>query len=94
MVVLHVDLRPKPGAGPALEQTFHETFRPAIRAQQGFVDVALLRPIAETDPFRLVIVFENEALRMKWVGTDLHQQVWPKLESHCAGYDAKRFDAV
>ena len=32
MVALHVDLQLKPGAGPELEKTFRDVFRPAIPA--------------------------------------------------------------
>ena len=91
MVVLHVDLQSKPAAGSALEQTFREAFRPAIRAQQGFVETALLHSSSETDSYRLVIAFESEALRLRWVATNLHQQVWPMMEAHCAGYSVKIF---
>jgi heme-degrading monooxygenase HmoA len=94
MVALHVDLQAKPGAGSALEQTFREAFRPAIRAQQGFVETALLHSDAETDSYRLVIAFESEPLRLKWVATDLHQQVWPRMEAHCAGYSVKNFSVL
>ena len=94
MVVLHVDLQAKPAAGSALEQTFREAFRPAIQAQPGFVETALLHSGSETDQYRLVIVFESEPLRQKWVATDLHQQVWPMIEAHCAGYSVKIFSVL
>ena len=94
MVVLHVDLQAKPGAGSALEQTFREAFRPAICAQQGFVESALLHSDAEADSYRLVIAFESEPLRLRWVATSLHQQVWPMMEAHCAGYAVKLFSVL
>ena len=94
MVVLHVDLQSKPAAGSALAQTFREAFRPAIRAQQGFVETALLHSVSEPESYRLVIAFESEPLRQKWVATDLHQQVWPMLEAHCTGYSVKLFSAL
>jgi heme-degrading monooxygenase HmoA len=94
MVALHVDLQAQPGAGPALEQTFRATFRPAIQAQPGFVEAALLLSGSEPDHYRLVIAFESEPLRLKWVATDLHQQVWPMLAAHCAGYSVKIFSGL
>ena len=94
MVILHVDLQAKPAAGPPLEQTFREAFRPAIQTQPGFVETALLHSGSETDSYRLVIAFESEPLRLKWVATDLHQQVWPMMEAHCAGYSVKSFSVV
>ncbi len=94
MVALHVDLQIKANADSALEQTFRETFRPAVSAQQGFVDVALLRAGSKSNSYRLVIAFESEALRLKWVETELHQQVWPQMEAHCEGFEANGFEAV
>lgn len=94
MVALHVNLQTKPGAGAALEKAFREVFRPAISAQEGFVDVALLKSRTEADKYCLAIRFASEPLRLKWVATDLHQQVWPALEAQCAGYDVANFEAV
>jgi heme-degrading monooxygenase HmoA len=83
--VLHVDLDVKAGAEEALTATFDEVFRPAIRRQDGFRRVALLRP-AEPGPYRLALEFEEEAQRLRWVESDLHQRVWPQMESHCSSY--------
>ncbi len=91
MVSLHVDLLLNPGAGPELERTFREVFRPAISAQPGFSRVALLRSQSEADRYRLVIEFESEGLRLNWVATGLHQQVWPRMEAHCASYTLQNF---
>jgi len=94
MVALHVDLQLKPGAGPELEKTFREAFRPAISAQPGFSRVALLRSTSEADRYRLVIEFQSEELRLNWVATDVHQQVWPTVEAHCASFAGKNFTVV
>ena len=94
MVSLHIDLQLKPGAGPELEKTFRQVFRPAVSAQPGFVAVALLHPTSEATGYRLVIEFQTEQLRLDWVATDLHQQVWPQIEAHCDGYAVKNFTVV
>jgi heme-degrading monooxygenase HmoA len=94
MIVLQVDLRVREGAAPALEKTFREVFRPAISAQEGFVEVELLKSRTAADRYCLVIKFASEPLRLQWVATDLHQQVWPALEAHCAGYEGEGFDVV
>lgn len=91
MVALHVDLQLKPGAGPALEKTFRDVFRPAISAQPGFARVALLKSVSEADSYRLDIEFQSEELRLNWVATGLHQQVWPQMAAHCAGFSVKNF---
>ena len=69
MVALHVDLQLQPGAGPELEKTFCDVFRPAISAQPGFSGVALLHSTPEADHYRLVIEFQSEELRLDWVAT-------------------------
>ena len=94
MVALHLDLQLKPGAGPELEKTFREVFRPAISAQPGFVAVALLRPNSDPAIYRLVIEFQTEQSRLGWVATDLHRQVWPKMEAHSTSFTAKGFSVV
>lgn len=92
MTVLHVDLKLKFGAAPGFEHTYREVFRPAISAQEGFADVMLLRPTSEEDEYRLVIMFQSEPLRQKWVASALHQNVWSQMESYCAKYSVHLFE--
>ena len=94
MISLHVDLLLKPGSGLALEKTFHEAFHPAISLQPGFSRVDLLASRSEEDRYRLVIEFESEELRLKWVATHLHKMVWPKMEAHFINYTLKGFTVV
>lgn len=93
MSVLHVDLVPKKGAESALEQTYHDTFGPAIRQQAGFRSVALLRP-AESGSWRLGIEFEREDQRVAWTETALHQEVWGAMESQLDSYEPVLFQEV
>jgi heme-degrading monooxygenase HmoA len=94
MFVLHVDLQVKPGPRSNLEGTFVATFQPAISAQEGFAAVNLLRSQENESDYRLAIAFESQALQQKWVASSLHQEVWPQIERHCAGYSVKCYDAV
>ncbi|MBO0707257.1 MAG: antibiotic biosynthesis monooxygenase [Candidatus Dormibacteraeota bacterium] len=91
--VLHVELEVKEGAVDALLETYRSTFRPAITRQEGFRAVRLLRPL-NAPGYRLVIEFAEEAQRLRWVASDLHQQVWPQVESHCSGYTPNLFSEV
>ena len=93
MFVLHVILRIKAGESPAVEQAFLGPFKAAISAQEGFLAVALLRPEAGGDTV-LSIAFENQQLQQKWAASDLHQQVWPMIDAHLAGYTLRSFMAV
>ncbi len=94
MFVLFVDMRVKPGSPQALEQTYREIFRPAISSQEGFGGVELLRPNRHGGEYRLRIAFESHELQQKWVAADLHQQVWPQMEGHCADYSVQDYTAV
>jgi heme-degrading monooxygenase HmoA len=102
MFVLHVDLQVKPGfrvdlsakSRSSLEKTFVEAFRPAISAQDGFAGVSLLRSREDEDHYRLIIAFQNKDLQQKWLATDVHQQVWPAMESHCGHYSVSYYDVV
>lgn len=85
MSVLHVDLVPKSGAEAALEQTYRDTFEPAIRTQPGFLAVRLLRP-AEAGGWRLVVEFEREEDRLTWVDSATHQRVWGAVEDRLETY--------
>ncbi len=98
MIQLHVDL----DVDPALEQqmlaAFRDTFSPAIRKQPGFVDVQLLRLRGELSSFNycLLIGFESEEQRQQWVGTPLHQEVWPAIEQTLRGskYATRLYDVL
>lgn len=94
MFVLHVDLEVKPGSRQALEKTYVETFRTAISRQEGFHAVALLRPRDDDNHYLLTLEFESQSFQQKWVGTEVHQEVWPQMERHCAQYSLRSYDAV
>jgi heme-degrading monooxygenase HmoA len=78
-----------------LEGTYREVFRPAIPKQAGFSEAKLLRAKSSEAPsHRLVIAFENQEFQKKWVDTDLHQEVWPKMEAVMAQYSVHYFESV
>jgi heme-degrading monooxygenase HmoA len=95
MFVLHVDLSVKPGMAKALEVTYRDIFVPAISRQVGFSAVKLLRAISSEAPsHRLVIAFEREELQKKWVATDLHQEVWPKMDANMSQFSVHYYESV
>jgi heme-degrading monooxygenase HmoA len=93
MSVLHVELQVRAGEEDALVDTFRSAFRPAIADQPGFVSVRLLRPM---DPGKWVlqIEFSDEPLRLAWVASDLHQEVWPQIEAHSDHFEPLLFEAT
>ena len=94
MFVLFVDMKIKPGSQQALEKTYTETFRPAISRQEGFRGVELLRSNQDGGEYRLSIAFESHPLQKKWVASDLHQDVWPRMEDYCADYSVNDYTSV
>jgi heme-degrading monooxygenase HmoA len=94
MFVLFVDIKLRPGSQQALEKTYTEIFRPAISRQEGFRGVELLRSNHDGGEYRLSIAFELHALQKKWVASDLHQEVWPQMESHFADYSVKDYTSI
>lgn len=91
-IVLLVDMNVDPAREKEMLGNYRSTFRPAIRKQPGFVDVKLLKlrtEIAGKAPaemnYRLLISFQTEELRQKWVATETHQQVWPAIEKTLRG---------
>lgn len=90
MLVLHVEIKVKPGKDEAMKRDYRESFEPAIASQLGFHSVELLRSVG-SDDYLLCIVFETDDLRMQWVNSDLHQEVWPKMETHFDAASIKKF---
>ena len=93
MFVLHVKIKMKPGQAAAAENVFAGPFKAAITAQPGFRDVQFLRPNDDGD-YVLCIAFENQPLQQQWVKTNLHGEVWSRMEQNFEGYTVSTFDAV
>jgi heme-degrading monooxygenase HmoA len=95
MFILHVDLKVKPGRADALKATYRDVFIPAITKQPGFAETKLLQARSdEARTHRLIIAFEKEELQKKWLATDLHQKVWPEMETNIAQYSVDLFDSL
>jgi hypothetical protein len=102
-IQLHVDMDVDPAKEQEMLKNYRATFRPAITKQPGFVEVKLMKlrkVLAGQGPantaYRLLISFQTEEQRLKWVATDTHQKVWPTIESCLRGakYSVVLFDVV
>ena len=95
MWLLHVDLVCKPGTADELIAAYRLAFLPAIARQQGFLEATLLlaRPPA-TDALRLVIAFESEELQKRWGASELHRQVWGRMQTSVARFSVAFFSHV
>jgi heme-degrading monooxygenase HmoA len=66
---------------------FEQKFRPAAARQPGYIDLKMLKlksTLRGAAPpgtnYQFVLTFSSEALRQKWVATELHKQLWPIIE--------------
>jgi heme-degrading monooxygenase HmoA len=87
MVQVHVDLAVDFAKEQEMLRHFQTVFRPAAMKFRGYIDVHLLKVLAVpvgTAPaslnYRFTITYENEELRQKWVASDVHQDVWGRIE--------------
>lgn len=94
MFLLHVELKVNPEICQALENVYLKTFRPAISVQEGFCAVQLLHSTEEEMNYCLSLSFDSQASQKKWVASDLHQQVWPQIESRCVEFSVKYYTSV
>lgn len=102
-IQLHCDLQLNPAREKEMLENYHKVFRPTISKQPGFVSVALLKLKAENQgkapagcPYRLVISFQTEAQRLKWVASPEHQKAWPTVENCLVGqkFSALLYDPI
>jgi heme-degrading monooxygenase HmoA len=94
MIVLHVQLRIRPGVETGLEDCFRSDFAPAIRVQPGFQNAQLLRPYRGNGEYVISIAFDSEELRRAWAGSPEHQVAWSKVEALCSAITDAGFDVV
>jgi len=93
-VKLHCDLSVDPDKEAEMVQYFETVYRPTAEKFEGYIDLRLLKlhsvllgkaPGGLT--CRFSITYASEALRQKWIQSDEHQIVWPKLQSFLASSD-------
>jgi hypothetical protein len=102
-VQLHCDLAVDPAKAADAEHYFVTVYRPAAMAFEGYIDLRLLRlraVLAGQEPaganYRFSITYETEELRQKWIASDVHQRVWPALQSYLTSneFDFLLFDVI
>jgi hypothetical protein len=102
-IQLHVDLTVDPAKEKEMLKNFETIFRPAAAKQPGYIDVKMLKlgsTLMGKAPaginYRFALTYQSEALRQKWVASDIHQQVWPTIENTLAtkNYTVMLFDVI
>ncbi len=94
MIELHIYVEPYEGKEKNLEAVFKKEFVPAISVQKGFEKVTLLKRRDNSREYLIVLAFETEEHRLKWVESKEHQIVWPKIVEQCTRISSSGFDIV
>ena len=102
-IVLHVDMSVDPAKENEMVKNFHTIFKPAAMKHEGYIDVKILKlhaALMGKAPaginYRFQLTFRSEALRQKWIASDVHQKVWPTIENTLTtkDYTVLLFDSV
>lgn len=102
-VQLHIDLTIDPARAAEAEHYFETVYRPAAAQFEGYVDLQLLKlhsVLGGQAPagmnYRFSITYESEELRMAWVRSDVHQDVWPTLQTFTTSdqFDLLLFEVI
>ena len=102
-VQLHCDLTVDPERAAEAEHYFETVYRPAAMKFEGYVALQLLKlqsVLAGQAPaglnYRFAITYESEELRLAWVRSDVHQKVWPTLQTYLTSdnFDFLLFDVI
>lgn len=80
VVQLHVNAKTVEGMRKELEKNYRENFLPTISRQEGFRACYLLTDMEDADCCEILISFDSESSREKWVTSDDHQAVWPEIK--------------
>ena len=94
MIELYIYLEPNTGMEAQLESVFRDSFVPAISIQEGFRRVALIKARDALRQYQIVLAFDSEDLRMKWVDSKEHQEAFPKVAALCQRVSWAGFDII
>ncbi len=94
MIELHIYLEPHDGKEREFESLYWREYVPGIKIQEGFKRTTLLKKRDALRAYQINITFENEALRLKWVDSKEHQEIWPKVAALCQRITWTGFDTV
>jgi hypothetical protein len=102
MIQVHVDMAIDVAKEQDMLRYFQTVFRPAAMKFRGYIDVRMLKlsavPVGTAPAginYRFAITYESEALRQKWVASEIHQEVWGAMEKMAApDYSVLLFDVI
>ncbi len=94
MIELHIYLEPHDGKESDLESLYWNEYVPGIKIQEGFQRTILLKKRDALQEYQIVITFDSEQLRLRWVDSKEHTEVWPKVTALCQRVSWIGFDSV
>lgn len=94
MIELHIFLEPFDGKESELESLYGKGYVPGIKIQEGFQRTTLLKKRDALREYQINITFDSEQLRLKWVDSKEHTEVWPKIAALCQRVSWISFDTV
>lgn len=94
MIELHIYLEPYGGKEKELESLYWEKYVPGIQIQEGFQRTTLLKKRDALREYQIDIAFDSEELRLKWVASKEHTEIWPKMSALCQRISWTGFDTV
>ena len=94
MIELHIYLEPFAGKEKELESLYWNEYVPGITTQQGFQRTTLLKNRDSLREYQINITFDSEDLRLKWVDSREHVEIWPKVAGLCQRVSWTGFDTV
>jgi hypothetical protein len=87
-IQLHADLAVDPAREAEAVRYFETVYRPTASRFEGYIELQLLKlhaALVGSAPaginYRFSITFSSEDLRLKWVASDAHEQVWGMFET-------------
>ena len=94
MIELHIYLEPQDGEESELESLYRNEYVPGIKIQKGFQRTTLLKKRDALREYQINITFDSEELRLRWVDSKEHTEVWPKVVALCQRVSWTGFDSV
>lgn len=89
-IVLYCDLAVDPKREQEMLHHFHNDFKPAAEKFEGYIDLKMLklRKVIQGGPapsaninYRFQLTYKSEALRQRWIASDVHKRNWPLIEN-------------
>ena len=94
MIELPIYLEPPNGKEGELESLYRKEYVPGIKIQEGFQRTTQLKRRDALRDYQIDITFDSEDLRLKWVDSKEHIEIWPKVAALCQRVSWSGFDTV